>query len=331
MAQAKALDALAPFIALSKTSNSPRQTADVISRATSHPSTFVFAELLHTPRARELAAADPEYAAYHTVLRIFSYGTYADYVRGTPPQTPASQPAPQSAQPTPPLPALNEAQELKLRQLSLITLATDHASLTYDHLSTALSLGADDAKLESLVVSAVYAGLIVATLDPASRIVRISSVAPLRDVAPGSLPKLHASLRGWSQRCDTTLADLDAQIAGIRKAAAARADAEQKWDAKFKRAVDDEKKAMLGWRPAGSGSHDTAMSRTMTLNVGGSHAMQRQQPVRMNKRGSNGNVLMDDAGDDSRFGGDGDDNDEFGDDVFDDGAMDLDEGGAAAA
>ena len=181
-------------------------------------------------------------------------------------------------------------------------------------------------------MSAVYAGLIVATLDPASRIVRISSVAPLRDVAPGSLPKLHASLRGWSQRCETTLADLDAQIAGIRKAAAARADAEQTWDAKFKRAVDDEKKAMLGWRPAGcSGLSDASASRTMTLHVGGSHAMQRQQPVRMNKRGSNGNVLMDDAAEDYRFVGNSDDNDDFSDDVYDDGAMDLDEGSATAA
>ncbi|OAA68206.1 cop9 signalosome subunit 7 [Niveomyces insectorum RCEF 264] len=214
MAQAKALDALAPFLALSKTATSPRYTADLIVRATSHPNTFVFAELLQTVPVQALATADAEYAAYLTLLQIFSYGTYADYERyrdpsssGLPQPTeaattettesttaaaaaPPSVPPSSSSSPsttsffpnTAPLPPLNDDQARKLRQLSLISLATDRASLGYAHLVRALRLGGDadhDSQerggdpansaraLETLVMSAVYAGLVTATLDPA--------------------------------------------------------------------------------------------------------------------------------------------------------------------
>ncbi|KAL8739545.1 MAG: hypothetical protein Q9190_007661, partial [Brigantiaea leucoxantha] len=47
--QQKALNALEPFILLSKYATSPRAAADLIIQATSAPNTFVFAELLETP------------------------------------------------------------------------------------------------------------------------------------------------------------------------------------------------------------------------------------------------------------------------------------------
>jgi COP9 signalosome complex subunit 7 len=47
-------------------------------------------------------------------------------------------------------------------------------------------------------------------------------VAPLRDLAPGSLPALQATLAEWSDRCDTALAELEARVANIKKAAVER-------------------------------------------------------------------------------------------------------------
>lgn len=83
MEQTRALNALEPFIALSKSANSPRAAADLITQATSAPNTYVFAELLQTPNIQNLRNAESEnQRAYYTLLEIFAWGTYADY-KGT--------------------------------------------------------------------------------------------------------------------------------------------------------------------------------------------------------------------------------------------------------
>ncbi|CAK7230610.1 hypothetical protein SBRCBS47491_007643 [Sporothrix bragantina] len=302
MAQLKAMDALEPFLALAKSANSPRQAADLVVRATSHPSTYVFAELLQCPQIQALARAEPEYAVYLTVLQIFSYGTYADYERGTAPTTASShsrhssqsqsqsQTAPSSTASASPLPTLTDAQATKLRQLSLISLATDRSSLGYDHLVKGLRL-ADASQLETLVMAAVYAGLVTGTLDPAHQVVRIGSVAPVRDPVPGAIPRLHAALHNWSQRCETTLAELDEQIAGIRRAAAARAKEAQKWDAQFKRVLEADKQTILNKERGSSGGGGGVGKRAMTLNMNmpsmDNPSLTSMANPRFNKRGSN--------------------------------------------
>jgi COP9 signalosome complex subunit 7 len=78
MEQQRAINALESFLALSKSANSPRAAADLVTQATSHPQTYVFAELLHTPNIQALKTS-PEYANYHNLLEIFAWGTWADY------------------------------------------------------------------------------------------------------------------------------------------------------------------------------------------------------------------------------------------------------------
>lgn len=192
-----------PFLALSKSATSPRAAADLVTRATSAPNTFIFAELLQTPQIQALAS-DPSFAPHHRLLQLFSWGTYQSY------RDAASD-----------LPALSEAQTQKLRQLSLLTLARDRAALTYDALLS--SLGLDSTRqLEDLVVTAVYAGLLDATLDPARRAVQVSRIAPLRDLPPGAVPSMVSALKTWSERCTSTLDDLEGQVREIRAAAARR-------------------------------------------------------------------------------------------------------------
>jgi COP9 signalosome complex subunit 7 len=174
-----------------------------VTRATSHPGTFVFTELLETPQVQALSK-DEQYAAHLTLLQIFSYGSYADYKC------------------TSGLPALNEAQITKLRQLSFLTLARDKQALTYSSLQDVLDISESRA-LEDLVISTVYAGLINAVLNPAHQTVQISNVAMLRDVAPGSIPETLRVLSDWSARLDAVLGDLEAQMEGIRQAARERA------------------------------------------------------------------------------------------------------------
>jgi COP9 signalosome complex subunit 7 len=105
--------------------------------------------------------------------------------------------------------------------LSLLPLSHEHASLTYPALMRALDLPTTRA-LEELITTAIYAGLISATLDSAHALVNVTSISPLRDLAPGSLPAMQSTLSTWSLRCDTALLDLEAQVFEVRRAAVMR-------------------------------------------------------------------------------------------------------------
>lgn len=78
MEQTKALNALEPFLALSKSAVSPRAAADLVTQATSAQNTYVFAELLQTPNIQKLRGS-PDHTPYLTLLEIFSWGTWEDY------------------------------------------------------------------------------------------------------------------------------------------------------------------------------------------------------------------------------------------------------------
>jgi COP9 signalosome complex subunit 7 len=180
-------------------------------RATSAPNTFIFTELLQTPHIQALGSSE-EFAPYLTVLQIFSHGTYATYTS------------------TAALPELNDAQRLKLRQLSLLTLAKKDSNssnpgssaLDYAALQTALDLPSRQA-LEELVISAIYAGLIKGQLNPKASHVQINSVSPLRDVAPTAISGLLSSLQAWAGRCEATLESLSCQMTQLRADADRRA------------------------------------------------------------------------------------------------------------
>lgn len=96
MEQIRALNALEPFLALSKSATSPRAAADLITQATSATHTFVFAELLQTPNIQALSQTQ-EYAGYLKLLEIFAWGTWNDYVNSTSsePKTTAKKVPPQ--------------------------------------------------------------------------------------------------------------------------------------------------------------------------------------------------------------------------------------------
>ncbi|PSN66602.1 hypothetical protein BS50DRAFT_573445 [Corynespora cassiicola Philippines] len=119
------------------------------------------------------------------------------------------------------LPPLSAQQHQKLLLLSLLPLSRSHTTLTYPSLMKSLDLPTTRA-LEELITTAIYSGLLTATLDPAHSLVSVSSISPLRDLAPGCLPSLQSTLQTWSQRCDSALEDLEAQVASVRAAAVDR-------------------------------------------------------------------------------------------------------------
>ena len=216
--QQKALNALEPYILLSKSANSPRAAADLVTQATSAPNTFVFAELLHTPNIQALQTASNDYAPYLTLLQIFAWGTWSEYTGQS--QTACAQctRANSSYPDTPNLPKLSDVQEQKLRQLTLLSLSTSPSTLTYVHLLSELSLPTTRA-LEDLVISSIYAGLLTAKLDTLSQRVDVSSVAPLRDLKTGSVPRMISVLEDWDSRCVSVLAEIEGQVREIRRKA----------------------------------------------------------------------------------------------------------------
>ncbi|KAI4193370.1 MAG: hypothetical protein LQ350_008351 [Teloschistes chrysophthalmus] len=225
--QQKALNALESFIILSKSATSPRSAADLVNQATSAPNTYVFAELLQTPNIAALKTVSAEYASYYTLLQIFSWGTWADYSS------------------TPKLPQLSDPQAHKLRQLSLLSLSTSPSTLTYSHLQSALSLPSVRA-LEDLVISAVYAGLLTAKLDPKSQRVDVSSVSPLRDLCPGRVPQLVQTLNTWDARCVTVLGELEAQVAEVKAKALERRKRERRDEVAVEKLVARGEKGKAG-------------------------------------------------------------------------------------
>jgi len=78
MEQSRAINALAPFLALSKSATSARAAADVVTQATSATHTYVFGELLQTPNMQSLRD-DAQYRNYYTLLELFAWGTWAEY------------------------------------------------------------------------------------------------------------------------------------------------------------------------------------------------------------------------------------------------------------
>jgi COP9 signalosome complex subunit 7 len=254
MEQTKALNALEPFLALTKSATSPRAASDLISQATSAPNTYVFAELLQTPNIQNLRNSE-EYASYLTLLEIFAWGTWEDYKCTMTLLTVKFAQTVNSSTAKPNLPKLSAQQHQKLLLLSLLPLSSSHTSLTYKHLLTALDLPTTRA-LEELITTAIYTGLITATLDPAHSRISVTSVAPLRDLAPGSLPALQSTLQAWSQRCDSALADLEAQVEKIKKEAVDKEKVRRKKDRALEAMMQASDEKTAGKRNMGMGGDD---------------------------------------------------------------------------
>lgn len=164
---------------------------------------------------------------------------------------------------------MNDTQTLKLRQLSLLSLASDRSSLSYDALQRALGLSSPR-EVEDLVITAIYAGLLHATLDPARQAVSVTSVAPLRDLAPGTIPDMIGALQNWAGRSQSTLGDLEEQIKSFRDAATVREREKRASDKKLQSLVESvsEDKSMLSGYPRDNLTRRAISKRSMADPTG---------------------------------------------------------------
>jgi len=182
---------LEPFLLMAK-SLKGAAAAKLIQDATSAPGVFVFSELLELPNIKELEKSE-QHQKFLALLQLFSYKTYKDYL-----------------QHKDSLPPLNQAQIIKLKHLTIVSLAADRRILPYADLLKALDIS-NVRELEDLIIDAIYLDLLQGKLDQKEEQLEVSYTMG-RDLEPGKLEQVLAALKDWASTTSAVLATLDAKI-----------------------------------------------------------------------------------------------------------------------
>ncbi|KAI9059565.1 hypothetical protein FKP32DRAFT_1596129 [Trametes sanguinea] len=185
---------LEPFLLMSKAAKGAA-AAKLIQDATSAPGVFVFGELLEQPNIQELAANE-QHSRFYSLLQLFAYKTYADYI-----------------QHKDALPPLSDAQTVKLKQLSLVSLAQNSRILPYEELLRVLDMPTVR-ELEDLIIDAIYSDVVRGKLDQKQGQFEVEYTMG-RDLEPGKLEELLLSLQNWASTTSAVLATLDQKLAEL--------------------------------------------------------------------------------------------------------------------
>ncbi|KAH9891145.1 hypothetical protein C8Q73DRAFT_703050 [Cubamyces lactineus] len=147
---------------------------------------------MQSPYSSQLAGNE-QHSRFYSLLQLFAYRTYADYI-----------------QHKDSLPPLNDAQIVKLKQLSLVSLAQDSRILPYDTLLRVLDMPTVR-DLEDLIIDAIYLDIVRGKLDQKESQFEVEYTMG-RDLEPGKLEQLLASLQNWASTTSSVLATLDQKL-----------------------------------------------------------------------------------------------------------------------
>eukprot|EP01127_Copromyxa_protea_P001597 TRINITY_DN11555_c0_g1_i1.p1 TRINITY_DN11555_c0_g1~~TRINITY_DN11555_c0_g1_i1.p1 ORF type:complete len:296 (+),score=62.43 TRINITY_DN11555_c0_g1_i1:64-888(+) len=171
-------NALKPYILQISKLSSDSAVANLIPTILSDANVYVFGELLQTENIQALTKG--EYKKYHDLLSIFAYGRYSDYASNTEN-----------------LPKVSPKQLTKLRQLTVVSLATENRVIPYSKLTTELGLSSTR-ECEEVIIDALYKGILTGKLDSGTKQVTIESALG-RDVQPQDIDSLLAVLTQWEK------------------------------------------------------------------------------------------------------------------------------------
>ncbi|XP_008232473.1 PREDICTED: COP9 signalosome complex subunit 7-like isoform X1 [Prunus mume] len=164
----------------------------LVVEATSHPSLFAFSEILAVPNVLQLEGT--ETSVNLDVLRLFSQGTWSDYKRD------ASR-----------LPQLVPDQVLKLKQLTVLTLAETNKVLPYDQLMQELDV-INVRELEDFLINeCMYAGIVRGKLDQLRKCFEVQFAAG-RDPRPGQLGSMIHTLSNWLDTSNNLLISIQEKM-----------------------------------------------------------------------------------------------------------------------
>ncbi|XP_059651639.1 COP9 signalosome complex subunit 7-like isoform X1 [Cornus florida] len=166
--------------------------ANVVVEATSHPSLFAFSEILTVPSVLELQGT--ENSVYLDLLRLFAHGTWSDYKCNV-----GS------------LPQLVPDQILKLKQLTVLTLAETNKVLPYDVLMQELDVTNVRELEDFLINECMYVGIVRGKLDQLRRCFEVQFAAG-RDLRPGQVGSMIQTLTNWLATSDNLLISIQDKI-----------------------------------------------------------------------------------------------------------------------
>ncbi|XP_019413274.1 PREDICTED: COP9 signalosome complex subunit 7-like isoform X2 [Lupinus angustifolius] len=166
--------------------------ASIITEATSHPLLFAFSEILALPNVLQLDSS--ENSVYLDMLQLFAHGTWSDY------KSNAGR-----------LPQLVPEQILKLKQLTVLTMADTYKVLPYDQLMQELDVTNVRELEDFLINECMYAGIVRGKLDQLQRCFEVQ-VAAGRDLRPAQLGNMIHTLSNWLSTSENLLVTIQEKI-----------------------------------------------------------------------------------------------------------------------
>jgi len=182
---------LEQFLILAKTARGSA-IVELIKQVLDSPNIFVFGELLDSNAVKEMENS-PAQKPYLEVLKIFAYGKYRDFLDRRKE-----------------LPDLSTQALTKLRQLTIVGLASEKKHIDYAILLTELDLS-DVRELEDLIIDVIYADIIRGKLDQKNKQLQVDSAIG-RDVCPSETGDILRVLSSWSSACEGVLTNIETQI-----------------------------------------------------------------------------------------------------------------------
>ncbi|TKR93652.1 hypothetical protein L596_008066 [Steinernema carpocapsae] len=170
--------------------NSAESACKFIAEIVAAPGVYNFDAFLSNAHIQAIGN-DPQKATYLHLLRLFAFGVYADYNLEQ-------------------FPALSEAALLKLRQLTLATLASKRNTVPYDVLQKELGLDSVRA-VEEIFVGAKYAEVCNGRLNCREKTVEFSEWMT-RGVEEMEIAEMTKLLSEWISKCETVHSDLMDQL-----------------------------------------------------------------------------------------------------------------------
>jgi len=180
---------------------------NLVKQAIDHPSVYVFGEILDHPNIVDLETSHPEGPTYLSLLRIFAYGTYADYLAAA-----AASNEGQKDNSSGLLPPLSDNGVKKLRLLTIASLATKSKTIKYSDLMKELRIESGNVReLEDLIIEGSNDNVIRGKLDQRSSHFEVD-FALGRDIQKSDIKRIKDTLQGWCDSCDGMLACLEHQV-----------------------------------------------------------------------------------------------------------------------
>ncbi|CAH1774063.1 unnamed protein product, partial [Owenia fusiformis] len=181
---------LEQFVLLAKSAKGAA-AVDLVKQVLETPGVYVFGELLDMPNIQQLSEGPNQNIV--NLLNIFAYGVYNDYKSNK-----AN------------LPDLTPKMLKKLRQLTIVSLATQKKCIPYAILQQELEMS-NVRELEDLIIEVVYSDIVRGKLDQKNQRLEVD-YAIGRDVRAEQVNDIVTVLSEWCSGCEAVLQGIETQV-----------------------------------------------------------------------------------------------------------------------